>query len=129
MGNDTGNVHFVNIDDDDEGSDLKFYNNRNYNNTMEFNNDTNNDDNNNNNNWNNNNNNNTNNNINATSTITNKSTTKIIFKAIYHGFLMGTVVSCILFTHAFRAHFWFTQIEKQKLGLTLREWVCAFFGY
>ena len=75
MGNDTGNVHFVNIDDDDEGSDLKFYNNRNYNNTMEFNNDTNNDDNNNNNNWNNNNNNNTNNNNNMSTTTTNNNNT------------------------------------------------------
>tara|TARA_E500000178_G_scaffold109739_1_gene109470 strand:- start:267 stop:701 length:435 start_codon:yes stop_codon:yes gene_type:complete len=52
-----------------------------------------------------------------------------IFRGVYHGFLMGAVVSCILFTHAFRAHFWYTQIEKQRLGLTLREWVCAFFGY
>ncbi|MAH61184.1 MAG: hypothetical protein CMF42_02730 [Legionellales bacterium] len=47
----------------------------------------------------------------------------------YHGVIMGMMVASIFFAHAFRAHFWYTQIRMKKLGITLKEWACTFLDY
>jgi intracellular multiplication protein IcmV len=47
----------------------------------------------------------------------------------WQGFVLATMVALILFAHAFQTHFWYTQMRKRRLGLSIREWLCAFFGY
>lgn len=36
--------------------------------------------------------------------------------------IVGTVVSLLALTFAFRYHFWYFQLKKEKLGCTFKEW-------
>ncbi len=45
-----------------------------------------------------------------------------IFYAHYWAVLMSTVVMLLALVLAFRYHFWYFQIKRQKLGCTLYEW-------
>ncbi len=47
---------------------------------------------------------------------------------LFNGFLMATIVGFIFIAHAFRSHFWYAQISKKRLGMTISEWVCFLFG-
>lgn len=47
----------------------------------------------------------------------------------WQGCILATMVAMIFFAHAFQTHFWYTQMRKRRLGLTVREWLCALFGY
>jgi intracellular multiplication protein IcmV len=38
------------------------------------------------------------------------------------GFFMGFAVTLYALSHAFKYHFWLYQINKRKLGCTVREW-------
>ena len=52
-----------------------------------------------------------------------------MLKHNWQGFILATMVSMIFFSHAFQTHFWYTQMRKRRLGLNMREWLCALFGY
>jgi intracellular multiplication protein IcmV len=38
------------------------------------------------------------------------------------GFFMGLAITLYALSHAFKYHFWLYQINKRKLGCTVREW-------
>lgn len=38
------------------------------------------------------------------------------------GFFMGFAITLYALSHAFKYHFWLYQINKRKLGCTVREW-------
>ncbi|MGI9214188.1 MAG: type IVB secretion system protein IcmV [Gammaproteobacteria bacterium] len=46
----------------------------------------------------------------------------INYKSFY-GFILGTSISFLSLTKTFKYHFWLTQINKRKLGLTFKEWL------
>lgn len=46
----------------------------------------------------------------------------------WQGCMLAIMVSMIFFAHAFQTHFWYTQMRQRRLGLTVREWLCTFFG-
>lgn len=41
----------------------------------------------------------------------------------FYGFILGTSLSFLSLTKTFKYHFWLTQINKRKLGLTFKEWL------
>ncbi|MDG2348743.1 MAG: hypothetical protein P8L77_04705 [Gammaproteobacteria bacterium] len=51
-----------------------------------------------------------------------------VFSDKWQGCILASMVSMIFFAHAFQTHFWYTQMRQQRLGLTIREWLCTFFG-
>lgn len=46
----------------------------------------------------------------------------ISYKSFY-GFILGSSISFLSLTKTFKYHFWLTQINKRKLGLTFKEWL------
>lgn len=52
-----------------------------------------------------------------------------MFSHKWQGSILATMVAIIFFSHAFQTHFWYTQMRKRRLGLSIREWLCALFGY
>lgn len=47
----------------------------------------------------------------------------------WQGCFLSSMVALIFLSHAFQTHFWYVQMKKCKLGITVREWACALFGY
>jgi hypothetical protein len=46
----------------------------------------------------------------------------IKYKNLY-GFSLGIGVTILGLVRTFKYHFWLTQINKKKLGLTFKEWI------
>jgi intracellular multiplication protein IcmV len=46
----------------------------------------------------------------------------IKYQNIY-GFVLGVAVTILSLSKAFKYHFWLTQLNKRKLGLTLKDWL------
>ena len=46
----------------------------------------------------------------------------IIYKNFY-SFILGISITILSLVKTFKYHFWLTQINKRKLGLTLKEWI------
>lgn len=41
----------------------------------------------------------------------------------FYSFILGSSISFFSLTQTFKYHFWLTQINKKKLGLTFKEWL------
>jgi intracellular multiplication protein IcmV len=41
--------------------------------------------------------------------------------------LLGTVLSLLALSFAFREHFWYFQMQQRRLGCTVKQWLAALF--
>lgn len=55
--------------------------------------------------------------------------TSFIATQKWQAVILASMVSLIFFAHAFQTHFWYIQMRKRRLGITVKEWLCALFGY
>lgn len=51
----------------------------------------------------------------------------LLGKGFVLAFFVSFIMGALMFSYAFKEHFWYMQISKQKLGCTFREWISFVF--